>query len=94
MKKGEHLIGLLCVVLAFVPFVVAAIYIALDVGLSHLKGWLIIGLPAFLWLGLTCLHYKRTSTKRAAWLFALFPIAFVQTVFHAYIWISNRYPSK
>lgn len=94
MKKAEQLMGILCVVLAFVPFGVAAVSIAMDVGLSHLKGLLTIDLPAFLWLGLTCLHYRRTRTKRAAWLFALFPIAFVQTVFHACIWISSMHPAK
>ena len=47
-----------------------------------------VNLTAFLWLGLTVFHDRRTRTKNAAWLFALFPIAFAEPVLLICLWFS------
>jgi hypothetical protein len=80
---------------AFVPLLITAWDIHEDVELS---GWQmlfnLINLTAFLWLGLTIFHYRRTRTRGAAWLFALFPIAFVEPVLLLCLEISVRFSSK
>jgi hypothetical protein len=48
--------------------------------------------PAFLWLGLTCFYYRHATSKSAAWLFALFPIAFAETMMHAFVWFLSTHP--
>ena len=85
----------LCVASAFVPLLITAWDIHADVALSQ---WQVffnsINLTAFLWLGLTISHYRRTRTRSAAWLFALFPIAFTEPVLLLCLWISVRFSSK
>jgi hypothetical protein len=80
---------------AFFPLLITAWSIPADMELTE-RGILFnrINLAAFLWLGLTVLHYKRTRTISAAWLFALFPIAFAEPVLLFYRWFSVRFPSK
>ena len=84
-----------CVASAFVPLLITAWDIHADVELSE---WGIlfnlVNLTAFLWLGLTIFHYRRTRTQSAAWLFALFPIAFVEPVLLLCLWISVRFFPK
>jgi hypothetical protein len=65
------------------------IYIKLDVGVPVWKWLLTIDLPAFLWLGMTLLHYRHSRTKGTAWLFALFPVAFLEPALGAVLWISS-----
>jgi hypothetical protein len=85
----------LCVASAFLPLLIAALYIHADIELTE---WRMlfnpINLTAFLWLGLTVLHYRHTRTKSAAWLFALFPIAFAEPVLLLCLWVSVRFSSK
>jgi len=87
----QRLVAILCVVLAFIPVLIAVLYIALGVGISNWQAFLTIDVPAFLWLGLTCYYYRQAKTKSAAWLFALFPIAFAETAMHAFLWFSSTH---
>jgi hypothetical protein len=80
------------VILAFIPGLVAVVYIALGVGISNWQAFLTVDAPAFLWLGLTCFYYRHARSKSAAWLFALFPIAFAETIMHAFVWFSSTHP--
>jgi len=54
----------------------------------------LINLTALFWLGFTVFHYRRTRTKNATWLFALFPIAFAEPVLLFCLWFSTRFSSK
>jgi sigma-70-like protein len=71
----------LCVASAFLPLLITVWGIHADIELTE---WRMlfnpINLTAFLWLGLTVLNYRHARTKSAAWLFALFPIAFAEPV--------------
>jgi hypothetical protein len=88
-------ITVVCVVSAFLPLSIAAWYVHADYALSGLGIFLNpINLAAFLWLGVTCFHYQRTKTKGAAWIFALFPIAFGVPVLDLCLWISVKYFTK
>lgn len=89
-----RLVAILCVVLAFVPGLIAVIYIALGVGVSAWEWLFTIDLPAFLWLGLTLVHYRHNRTKSAARLFALFPVAFFEPALDACLWISSTHCGK
>jgi hypothetical protein len=84
-----------CVASAFLPLVIAAWYIHADFELSE---WAMlvnpINLTAFLWLGLTIFHYRRTRTKTSAWLFALLPVAFAEPVLLLCLWVSVRFSAK
>jgi hypothetical protein len=83
------------VFLAFVPCAITAIYIKAGVEIPSWQAFVNpIDLSALLWLGVTYILYRRTRTKRAAWLFALFPIAFVEPVLLASLWFSSAYPHK
>jgi hypothetical protein len=91
-KDRHNLMAILCVVLAFLPCLIAAIYIHAGIEISS---WFnAVDLSALLWLGVTCLHYWRTRTRNSAWLLALFPIAFAEPVLHAYLQISSTYSGK
>ncbi|MGC1675358.1 MAG: hypothetical protein WA739_24065, partial [Candidatus Acidiferrales bacterium] len=79
----------LCVALAFVPGLISVIIIALDIGLPNWVLVLTVDLPAFLWFGITLIHYRRIRTTSAAWLFALLPIAFFEPGLLAYLWFSS-----
>lgn len=79
--------------LAFLPCALTVVYIHFDIGSSHVL-FNPIDLAAFLWLGMTCFHYRNTRTKGAAWLFAMFPVAFVEPVLLACLWISETYFRK
>jgi len=83
----------LCIASAFFPILIAAWNIHRDVAYSD---WQIlsnsVNLTAFLWLGLTVFHYRRTRTKNAAWLFALFPIAFAEPILLLCLWLSVAHP--
>ena len=84
-----------CVALAFVPLLITAWDIHRDVEYSERQMLFnLTNLTAFLWLGLTVFHYRRTRTKNAAWLFALFPIAFAEPVLLFCLWFSVRFSSK
>jgi hypothetical protein len=80
---------------AFLPLLITAWYIHADIELTE-WGMLFnsINLTAFLWLGLTIFYYRRTRTKDAAWLFALFPIAFAEPVLLLCLWASVRFSAK
>jgi hypothetical protein len=84
-----------CIASAFVPLAITAWYIHADIELS---GWGMlfnpINLTAFLWLGLTYFHYSKERTKAAAWIFALFPIAFAEPLLLLSLWISVKYSPK
>jgi len=83
----------LCVFLAFVPCAIAAIYIKADIEIASWQAFVNpIDLSALLWLGVTFFYYRSTRTKRAAWLFALFPIAFAEPVLLACLWFSSSHP--
>lgn len=87
----QRLVALLCVILAFIPGLIAVTYIAIGVGVSNWQEFLTVDVPAFLWLALTCFYYRQAKTKSAAWLFALFPIAFAETAMHAILWFSSTH---
>jgi hypothetical protein len=93
-ENRRSLVALLCVIFAFVPGLIAVVYITLGVGISNWEALLTIDLPAFLWLSLTCFYYWHVRTKSAAWLFALFPIAFAESAMHAFIWFSSTHPPR
>ena len=85
----------LCVTSAFVPLLIAAWDIHRDVAFSEWQMLFnLINLTALLWLLLTVLHYRRTRTKDAAWLFALFPVAFAEPLLLLCLWFSVRFSSK
>jgi TRAP-type mannitol/chloroaromatic compound transport system permease small subunit len=90
----QRLVAILCVIFAFVPGLMAVVYITLGVGVSNWQGFLIIGVPGLIWLGLTCYYYRHAKTKSAARLFALFPIAFAETVMYALLWLSSTHPAS
>jgi hypothetical protein len=85
----------LCVLSVFVPLLIAAWDIRRDVAFSEWQMLFnFVNLSAFLWLGLTVFHYRRTQTKKAAWLFALFPVAFAEPVLLFCLWFSVRFSPK
>jgi hypothetical protein len=85
----------LCAASAFLPLLITAWYIFADIELTEWRMLFnLINLTAFLWLGLTVLHYRHNKTKSAAWLFALFPIAFAEPVLLLCLWVSVRFSSK
>jgi hypothetical protein len=85
----------LCVASAFVPLLITALDIDADVAYSELQMLFnLINVTALLWLGLTIFHYGRTRTKSAAWLFAVFPIAFAEPVLVFCLWFSVRFSSN
>ena len=91
-KDRQNLGAVLCVVLAFLPCLITAIYIHAGIEISS---WFNpVDLSALLWLGVTCIHCWRTRTRNSAWLFALFPIAFTEPVLHACLQISTTYSGK
>jgi hypothetical protein len=92
MPKNRHdLTAALCVFLAFVPCLTTAVYIHAEITISGWQAFVNpIDLSALLWLAMTYLHYRRTRTKNAAWLFALLPVAFVEPVLLACLWISGN----
>jgi hypothetical protein len=79
--------SLLC---AALPLGILALMIAFHLG--ALGGLLLnpVNLSAYLWLGLTIAYYRRTRTRLAKWLFALFPIAFALPVWFALFWLWGR----
>jgi len=84
-----------CIVLAFVPILITAWDIHRDVVYSQRQILFnLVNLTAVLWLGLTIFHYTQSKTKHAAWLFALFPVAFAEPVLLFCLWFSNRLPAK
>lgn len=85
----------LCAFLAFVPCAITAFYIKADIEIASWQAFLNpIDLSALLWLGLTYVFYRRTRTRRVAWLFALFPFAFVEPALLACLWFSSTYPHQ
>ena len=85
----------LCVALAFVPILITAWDLHRDVAYSEWRMLFnLINLTAFIWLGFTVFHYRRTRTTNAAWLFALFPIAFGEPLLLLFLWFSIRFSSK
>jgi hypothetical protein len=85
----------LCAASAFLPLLITAWYNFADIELTEWRMLFnLINLTAFLWLGLTVLHYRHNQTKSAAWLFALFPIAFAEPVLLLCLWVSVRFSSK
>jgi hypothetical protein len=93
IKYRPKITPALCVALAFLPGAITVVYICLDIDASH---FLLnpIDLAAFVWLGATYLHYRNTRTTGAAWLFALFPVAFVEPALLVSLWISGTYFQK
>ena len=91
VSAKPSLIAALCVAFAFVPLLITAYYIHADLELS---GWSMLFNPinfaAFLWVGITYLHYRHAKTKSAAWIFALFPVAFAEPVLLLCLWISVK----
>jgi hypothetical protein len=53
-----------------------------------------INFAAFLWVGMTYLHYRHTKTKGAAWIFALLPVAFAEPFLLLSLYISVKYFPK
>ena len=92
LKDKQTRMVTLCVVLAFVPCIISAIYIQADIAFSSLLNP--VDLSALLWLGMTCLHFWRTRTRSAALLFALFPIAFVEPALLVFLKFSATVPGK
>ena len=85
----------LCVASAFVPLLIMAWDIHRDAAYSEWQMLFnLVNLTALLWLGLTVFPYLRTRTRNAAWLFALFPIAFVEPVLLFCLWFSVRFSPK
>src|ERR1700722_18088592 len=78
---------------SFLPCAITVAYVHFDVGSSHVL-FNPITLAAFVWLVMTYVHYRNTRTRRAAWLFALFPVAFVEPALLAYLWFSATFPRK
>ena len=96
-KTGAKLTPGLCVATAFLPLAITVFGIYADtVWGIHAddisSGWGVflnpINLAAYFWLGITCVYYRRTRTRSAAWLFALFPIAFAEPALMLSLWIS------
>ncbi len=95
IKTKQNWMVALCVFIALVPCAITAIYIKADIEIASWQAFVNpIDLSALLWLGVTYVSYRRTRTKRAAWLFALFPIAFVEPVLLACLWFSSAYPHQ
>ena len=97
-KVGTRLSPGICVATAFLPLAVTAFGIYVDTvwgihadDISTLWGMFLnpINLAAYFWLGITCVYYWRTRTRSAAWLFALFPIAFAEPALLLSLWISS-----
>jgi len=90
LKDRQDVMDALCAILAFLPWLVNAIYI--HAGIAQDIGWQSfinpISLSALLWLFVTYFHYRRTRTRRAAWLFAFFPVAFAVPGLLVYLWFS------
>jgi peptidoglycan/LPS O-acetylase OafA/YrhL len=91
--KRPNLIATLCVASAFVPGAIAVVYILFGLDISHVL-FNPITLAAFFWLGMTYLHYRQTRTRSAAWIFALFPVAFAEPFLLLCLWISVKYSTK
>jgi hypothetical protein len=84
-----------CIATAFLPLAITAWGIHTGMELNQ---WAMLFNPinaaAFLWLGLAYFHYRRTRTKAAAWIFALFPIAFAEPFLLLSLWISVRFSPR
>ena len=93
MEKRPNPVATLCVALAFVPGIIAVVYIHFDIDTSRVF-FNPITLSALFWLIVTSLHYRHTRTRSAAWIFALFPVAFVEPFLLLSLWISVKYFSK
>jgi len=93
MDNRPNSVATLCVALAFVPGTIAVVYIHFDLGTSRVL-FNPITLAALFWLIVTSLHYRHTRTRSAAWIFALFPIAFTEPFLLLCLWISVKYFSK
>ena len=94
-KSKQNWMVVLCAFLAFVPCAITAFYIKADIEIASWQAFLNpIDLSALLWLGLTYVFYRRTRTRRVAWLFALFPFAFVEPALLACLWFSSTYPHQ
>jgi len=96
MKESKpSAIAVVCVVSAFLPLAITALYIHADIELS---GWVMlfnpINMAAFLWLGFASFYYRRTRTKGAVWILALLPIAFAEPVLLLCLWISVKFFTK
>jgi hypothetical protein len=93
MENRPNPFATLCVALAFVPGAISVVYIHFDLGSSHV---LLnpITLAAFFWLGMTYLHFRHAKTRSAAWIFALFPVAFAEPILFLCLWISVKYSTK
>jgi hypothetical protein len=93
LKDRQDVMDAVCAILAFFPWLVNAICIHADIAIG--MGWQAfvnpISLSALLWLSVTYFHYRSTRTNRAAWLFALFPVAFSAPGFFVYLWISSTH---
>jgi hypothetical protein len=88
-ENRRRLVGIMCVILAFIPGLMNVVLIALDARVPNWEMVLLVDVPAFLWLGLTFFYYRHTRTRSAAWLFALFPIAFAVPVMLVFLWLSS-----
>lgn len=88
----------ICVALAFLPLAVTiwGIYSGNTIDVS--TGWGVlfnpITLAALLWLGATSFYYLRSRAKRAAWIFALFPVAFAEPALLLCVWIWTPHSLK
>jgi hypothetical protein len=88
----------ICVALAFLPLAITVrgIYGESTIDLS--TGWGVlfnpITLAALFWLGATSVYYRRTRSKRAAWIFGLFPLAFAEPALIVYVWMWTQHPLK
>jgi hypothetical protein len=93
LKDRQDMMDAVCAILAFLPWLLDAIYthapIATDIGWQSFINP--ISLSALLWLFVTYLNYRRSRTRRSAWLFAFFPVAFAAPGLLIYLWFSFNY---
>jgi hypothetical protein len=76
MEAKQKSWAMLSVGLAFLPLVIGVILIEANASLIGGALFNPVSIAAYTWLAITIANYKRSRTKAAAWLFALFPIAF------------------
>jgi len=88
----------ICVALAFLPLAITVRGIYAESAIDVSTGWGVlfnpITLAALFWLGATSAYYWRTRSKKAAWIFALFPIAFAEPVIIFCVWAWAQHSSK
>jgi hypothetical protein len=80
----------LSVALAFVPGLITLIIFATGARILSSTASIIVNLAAFLWLGVTIVHYRRERTLSAAKLFAFLMIVLPGPVVLSYIWLMQH----